>query len=75
MLQFRSWTFTRILRALIGLAILIDGVVTSETFITVIGGLLLLQAFTNTGCEVGGNCSIPLQEDEQKPKDELVTKE
>jgi hypothetical protein len=52
------WGFSRIIRAVAGVAALIFAIRNDELLLGAAGGLLLLMAFFNIGC-AGNSCSVP----------------
>lgn len=51
-----GWNWIRILRVLIGVFILIDGIISRETAVIVVGIVLTLLPFVRKGCAPGGGC-------------------
>ncbi len=51
----------RLLRLLMGIAAIIQGIASPTPLLWVLGAVLLVQAFLNIGC-MGGSCSIPVQQ-------------
>ena len=58
----RNWHPLRWLRAGLGVAFLIQGMVSRDLAAAVLGGILGLQAILDLGCcSVAGRCGIPAQ--------------
>lgn len=55
-----SWSFMRLLRLVLGGIILVQGILSNEIPYAVIGGLLMLMAIANIGCN-GGACATPMR--------------
>lgn len=54
----KQWNLMRILRLVIGIVILVDGLQRSETFVVLLGGAFALLAVFNIGCGPKG-CATP----------------
>lgn len=62
-----GWSFMRIIRLTLGSMIVYQAVVYHDSIAGLIGGLLLFQAVTNTGCCGTSSCSTPISKvDKQK---------
>lgn len=55
---FRNWNFVRILRLIMGVAIIVMGIQQQQTMMAVLGGLFSLLAIFNAGCTAQG-CNYP----------------
>lgn len=53
---FSNWTFLRLLRLLMGLAIAVQAVVAKDAMFGIAGFLFTLMALFNTGCCAAGSC-------------------
>jgi hypothetical protein len=51
-----KWNFIRVLRLVIGVFIIVQGIQTKEWVIATVGGLFALLALLNTGCCSVGGC-------------------
>ena len=51
---FRNWHFLRVLRLLMGIAIIIAAVQQHHAMMAILGGLFSLLAILNTGCSAQG---------------------
>jgi hypothetical protein len=58
---FKQWTGMRLLRLGMGIAAIIQGIVSPTPLLWVIGAVLLVQAFLNVGC-MGGSCAVPTRQ-------------
>ena len=54
-----GWHFLRVLRLVLGLAVVWQSVTTGDRMIAVLGGLFVLMAVTNTGCCGAAGCATP----------------
>lgn len=54
-----GWNFFRLLRLVLGLAVVWQSVTSGDWMIAVLGGLFVLMAVTNTGCCGAGGCATP----------------
>ncbi|MFV0606632.1 MAG: hypothetical protein ACK5NK_12395 [Niabella sp.] len=54
-----GWNWMRIIRLVLGITLLIQAWQTKFWGAGLLGGLLLFQAFTNTGCCGTAGCGIP----------------
>ena len=54
---FQNWHLLRLLRFALGLAAVVQGVVSKDLFAGVLGLLLLSTAIFNVSCCGGGDCS------------------
>ena len=57
--RLTGWNVVRIIRLLLGIAALIQGIIEKETWMFVAGGVLLLGAILNLGCCGSSGCSLP----------------
>ena len=62
----KNWNLIRIIRLMLGIYILIDGVYTRQWIFVVAGALFSLMPLLNIGCCVAGNCDM--QPDNRKPE-------
>jgi hypothetical protein len=70
-----GWDLMRVLRLVMSFIILIESIIMHEYFITALGGFMLFQALSNTGCCAGGACySDPIQKKERM-EEEVVYEE
>lgn len=53
------WSLMRILRLLLGMVLLVEGIRGKDWFLGAVALFLLYQAFSNVGCCGMGSCSIP----------------
>ncbi|HNP98357.1 MAG TPA: hypothetical protein PKK99_04850 [Bacteroidia bacterium] len=56
LLYLSTWNFVRVLRLILGITLLVQTIQNKDLFSGVIGGFLLFQAITNTGCCGVSNC-------------------
>lgn len=54
----KNWNFMRVLRAALGIYILVQGIQTGVWLYILLGGIFSLTALLNVGCCATGNCSI-----------------
>lgn len=54
----QGWHFMRILRVLLGVIIIVQGITAKDSSFILIGGLLAAMGFFNIGCGPAG-CGIP----------------
>lgn len=54
----------RVLRLLFGVSMIVQAYVIKSLPIGLLGGILLFQGVTNTGCCGGGTCGVPLKQKE-----------
>lgn len=65
----QGWNFMRILRLLLGGAILVKGIMASDTVATILGLAFAGMAIANIGCCGSGGCAINTPRTKQKIKD------
>ncbi len=53
----RNWNFMRILRLVLGLLVLIQGISSRDWLFITMGGLFALMPLLNAGC-CGGSCNV-----------------
>ncbi|RXK60925.1 DUF2892 domain-containing protein [Lacibacter luteus] len=58
---FKQWTGMRLLRLLMGVVAIVQGIASPTPLLWVIGAVLLVQAFLNIGC-MDSSCNIPVQQ-------------
>ena len=61
-----DWDWLRALRLIAGLVLLVHLFQRPDVLTGLLGGILLVQALTNTGCGMGGSCAIPSKENPKK---------
>ena len=54
-----SWNFMRVLRLTMGIFMMIEAWRSLSWAPALLGGILLFQAYSNTGCCGSGNCAVP----------------
>jgi hypothetical protein len=54
----QGWNFMRILRFVLGIAIIVQGIVSKETMTTVLGVVFGGMALANIGCCGMGGCAV-----------------
>jgi hypothetical protein len=62
-----GWHLARWIRLVLGIALLVQAIATSDMLISAFGIILLGQAITNTGCCGPSSCSVP--QNKQHTKD------
>ena len=55
----QGWNFMRILRLILGIAILVQGIVAKDTMAMVLGVVFGGMAVANIGCCGAGGCAVP----------------
>lgn len=68
-----GWNLSRVVRLLIGLAAVVQGIIQKEGLVLAAGGWILVGAVFNFGCCGGSSCSIPKAR--QKTKKEVEYEE
>jgi hypothetical protein len=58
-LLMTGWNFMRVIRLILGAMLLIQAIQTKFVAAGLLGGLLLFQAISNTGCCGAGGCAVP----------------
>lgn len=53
-----NWNLFRVLRFVVGIAAIIQGIANNETIFAIAGGLLTLMAIGNTGCCGFNGCAV-----------------
>lgn len=66
---FKHWTFSRFLRLIIGLAILVQALISKDTLFGLAGLLLTSMALFNMGCCGAGGCSATPAKKNENTKD------
>ncbi len=66
---FKNWTFSRVLRLIIGIAIMVQAFISKDTLFGVAGLLFTSMAFFNMGCCGAGGCAAPPKEMDKNSKD------
>ena len=61
-----NWNWARVIRLLIGLAALGQGIYSKENTMLMAGGLIVLFAFLNYGCGGRNGCAVPIKKDQEK---------
>jgi hypothetical protein len=54
----RGWNFPRVLRLILGFAVIVQGLLTKNISFVILGILFSLMAVLNVGCCAGNNCSV-----------------
>ncbi|MDR2206714.1 MAG: hypothetical protein LBE36_11245 [Flavobacteriaceae bacterium] len=62
----KNWNFMRLLRLLLGIAIIVQGVVSREWIFTFIGVLFSLMPLLNIGCCGVSGCDLPVSKNRKK---------
>ncbi len=68
-LVFTNWTFFRVLRLLIGIAIIIQAVMAKDTLFGFAGLLFTVMAIFNAGCCGAGGCDTTISKNPKPIKD------
>jgi hypothetical protein len=70
---FSNWNFMRIVRLVLGIAIIVQSVLGKDWGMTVVGILFTSMPIFNIGCCANSGCSVPPKY--SKPKTEDITYE
>lgn len=65
----QGWNFMRIIRLVLGLAILVQGIVENNTIIIILGAAFAGMAVTNRNCCGAYGCAVNYRPDNNKTKD------
>ena len=66
---FTNWTLSRLLRLIIGIAILVQAFISKDILFGVAGVLFTSMALFNLGCCGTGACSTPSKKKDENLKD------
>ena len=66
---FTNWNFPRILRLLVGIFVIYDGIMSREYLIVTIGFVLATMAVLNYGCCGVANCKTAVNSSENQKED------
>lgn len=72
---FSSWGFTRILRLVLGVIILVQAIQTADVMFGLLGSFLLGQAALNIGCCGVDGCGVPYNNKAQATDEKEITYE
>jgi hypothetical protein len=64
-----NWNYIRVLRLVIGLAILVQGILTKDILFGIAGFLFAAMAVFNAGCCGAAGCNVPEKKTSQTTKD------
>jgi hypothetical protein len=71
-----KWSFIRLLRLVLAIIIIVQGIITKQTALIFVGVLLAMAAIFNVGCCSGGNCAVkpnkPTQQNKEIGYEEVV---
>ena len=70
-----GWDMMRVLRLFLSLIVMVESVFMHEYFITVLGGFMLFQALTNTGCCAGGACYTEPNRSKEAGQEQVIYEE
>ncbi|HRP56425.1 hypothetical protein [Agriterribacter sp.] len=66
----KNWDFMRALRLALGIFIMVQGIITAEWMIAVLGGVFSLMPLLNIGCCGSAGCGYtPVSRNNKKPED------
>lgn len=65
----RGWNFMRVLRLALGIIITVQGIVTREWLLAVMGILFSLMPVLNIGCCGASGCNIPASKSNKKTEE------
>jgi hypothetical protein len=54
----QRWSIMRILRLVLGIAILVQGIITGDSLSVILGVIFSGTAFANIGCCATGSCAV-----------------
>ena len=66
---FSNWNFMRVLRLGMGIAILVQAILSNEVLFGIAGLLFSGMAVLNIGCCGAGGCSVPTKRTSETTKD------
>lgn len=66
---FNNWNLIRILRLVMGIAIMIQAVMAKDVLLAMIGILFTAMPVFNLGCCATGNCAVPPVKDHSATND------
>ncbi|MES2373860.1 MAG: hypothetical protein V4557_14875 [Bacteroidota bacterium] len=64
-----NWNFVRFLRLVLGIAVVIQGIISKEWLLGILGILFTSMPIFNIGCCSGNNCTVPANKKTQIKKD------
>jgi uncharacterized membrane protein len=71
-----KWSFVRLLRLVLAVIIIVQGIITKQTALIFVGVLLATTAIFNVGCCGGENCAVkpkkPTQPNKEIEYEEVV---
>jgi hypothetical protein len=70
-----NWNAMRLLRLVLGIIVLVQGVNNTEVLYLVLGGILLLMALANVGCCGTTGCAVHTQKTKATEEKEVVYEE
>lgn len=70
-----NWNAMRILRLVLGVVVIVQGVNNGEALYFVLGGMLVLMALANAGCCGAGGCAVDTRSNRVKEEKEIVYEE
>lgn len=69
------WNFLRIIRLLLGVAVVIQGLLKAEYVLALAGGLVAMMALFQVGCCGSNGCSVPQSKKHPSSKDDVKYEE
>lgn len=72
---FRDWNVIRIIRLLLGIAIIAQSVRSGHWALMIAGVLFSLMPIFNIGCCAGGNCSTPVGKVKRTESSDIIYEE
>ena len=70
-----GWNAMRIIRLVLGVIVIVQGINNGEVLYFVLGGLLVLMALANSGCCGAGACAVNPRSIKEKEEKEIVYEE
>ncbi|MFH6967199.1 hypothetical protein [Flavobacterium sp. FlaQc-28] len=65
----RNWNFMRVLRLVLGIFIIVQGIMAKEWLLIGLGGLFSLMPLMNIGCCGTSGCNTPISKSNKKVED------
>jgi hypothetical protein len=73
--QLANWNAMRVLRLVLGVVVMVQGVNNGEALYFVLGGMLVLMALANAGYCGAGGCAVDTRRNRVKEEKEIVYEE
>lgn len=66
---FKNWNIFRLLRLILGVMVLVQGIISTELVWIIFGSMLTLLPLLNAGCCSASSCNIPSQPNKNQPEE------